>query len=250
MTRFVFVLISSALFFSAPTASFADDSRARQVEQLSRDATTKYRDADYLGAIKLFEEAYAIEPVPNLLFNIARCHEKLEDWDSAISNYQKFVVEPDVERSARQAALDRIDALNEVKLAEVQTKNAQEEQVVVRPADPPPKVSGPDRTWSYVTLGTGVGLLAGGALFGVLASSKQTEFEEGVSVEEKKDARSSGQTFALVADGLYISGAIVSVIGVYLLLASGSEETATAGRVTPLGWVEAGGGGLGLHTRF
>jgi len=250
MTRLILLLISGTLFFSVPTMSYADDSRARQVEQLSRDATTKYREQDYLGAIKLFEEAYKIEPVPNLLFNIARCHEKLEDWDSAIANYQKFVVEPDVERSARQAALDRIDALNEVKLAEVQTQRTSD-PVVRQPADPPrEEAKGPDRTWGYVTLGTGVGLLAGGALFGVLASSKQTEFEDATSVEAKKDARSSGQTFALVADGLYISGAIVSVIGVYLLLTSGSNEAATASGITPVGWVEAGGGGLGFHTSF
>ncbi len=216
---------------------------------MSRDATTKYREKDYTGAIELFKKAYEIEPVPNLLFNIARCYEKLEDWDSAISNYQKFVVEPDVEKSARQAALERIEALNQVKLAQAQTQTTEKPDDTVKKT-PAPVGEGPDNTWAYVTLGSGLALVAGGVGFGLLASSKQSEFEQAGSVEEKQSARDSGQTFALVADGMYIVGGVVTLVGAYLLLTSGKSETASAMQVLPTGWIEASGGGLGLSTRF
>lgn len=249
MKRFLSIGLAFSLAMGSPITVFADDSKAKQVEQLSRDATAKYREKDYTAAIELFTKAYEIEPVPNLLFNIARCYEKLEDWDSAIANYQKFVVEPDVEKSARQSALDRIDALNEVKLAQAQTTKTEKTEDPVK--TPPPVVEeGPDNTWAYVTLGTGLVLVGGGVGFGLLASGKQTEFEEATTVSDKQTARDSGQTFALVADGMYIVGGVVTLVGAYMLLTSGKSEKASAMKVVPTGWVEANGGGVGLSTRF
>ncbi|QED25703.1 tetratricopeptide repeat protein [Microvenator marinus] len=253
MKKLIAVLMCGAIGFGTPGLGFAQSSSAEKVEQLSKDATAKYREGDFNAAIELFQKAYDIEPVPNLLFNIARCHEKLEEWDKAIGFYQKFVVEPDVEKDARQAAVDRIDALNEVKQA-----LAAQDRDTTTPDDggdkqveaPPAEVSNsPDNTWSYIMLGSGAGLIGGGVLFGVLASSKQSDFEQSTDVGEKQDLRSSGQTFAMVADGLYITGAVVGLIGVYMLLtADEPEQNATF--VRPNAWIESTGGGFVLEGSF
>ena len=253
MKKLIAVLMCGTISFGTPGLGFTQTSSAEKVEQLSKDATAKYREGDFKSAIELFQKAYDIEPVPNLLFNIARCHEKLEDWDKAISFYQKFVVEPDVEKDARQAAVDRIDALNEVKQAlavQDRDKGTRETDGDKQVEAPPVEVeSSPDNTWSYVMLGTGAGLIGGGVLFGVLASSKQSDFEQSTDVGEKQDLRSSGQTFAMVADGLYITGAVVGLIGVYMLLtADEPEQNATF--VRPNAWIESTGGGFVLEGSF
>ena len=253
MKKLIAVLMCGAIGFGTPGLGFAQSSSAEKVEQLSKDATAKYREGDFNAAIELFQKAYDIEPVPNLLFNIARCHEKLENWDKAIGFYQKFVVEPDVEKDARQAAVDRIDALNEVKqaLAAQERNSGTGDTVGDKQVETPPAAveSSPDNTWSYVMLGTGAGLIGGGVLFGVLASSKQSDFEQSTDVGEKQDLRSSGQTFAMVADGFYITGAVVGLIGVYMLLtADGPEQNATF--VRPNAWIESTGGGFVLEGSF
>ena len=234
-------------------AAFAQEP-AKKVEDLSKDATKKYREKDFAAAIELFQKAYDIEPVPNLLFNIAKCYEKLEQWDPAIEYYQKFVVEPDVDKAARQSALDRIDALKEVqaaqRLAEADKKQP-DDQTVVKKEEPKVEPSAPDHTWAYVTLGTGVAFLAGGAVFGVLASSEQTNFEQGATYQDRVDAKDAGETYAVVADGLYITGAVLAVVGVVLYVTAHAEQDAVAsGPVKPVGWVGHGGGGLGLVTSF
>lgn len=249
-----FVLVALAVTIGLPSTAVGQSAqeRARQVEELSLEAANEYRASNFSRAIELFEEAYAIEPVPNLLFNIAKCHEKLEDWDAAIENYQKFVVEQDTDRKARESALKRIDALQEIKAAEASdddTKVAAEE-----PTDstgPPEKAEvteGPDHTVAYITLGTGAALLVGGGVFGLMASGKQSDFEDATTAQAKRDARDSGETMALVADVMYAAGAVTAGVGLYLLLTADSESPAQASVAFP--WVGESSAGVGVRTTF
>ncbi|MFU8806550.1 MAG: hypothetical protein ACNA8W_22255, partial [Bradymonadaceae bacterium] len=89
MRQFIFMaLITSLACLIAPLHVFAQSPDApeiaRKVEQLSSEGAQKYRAQDYESAISLFGQAYELEPVPNLLYNIAKCYEQLEDWDNAI----------------------------------------------------------------------------------------------------------------------------------------------------------------------
>jgi len=248
-------LVASLASTSFSSIAFAQDD-AQKVEGLSKQAANKYREKDYPAAIDLFQKAYAIEPVPNLLFNIAKCYEKLEQWDPAIEYYQKFVVEPDVDKSARQSAMDRIDALKEVQAAQKQAEREAKSTDVVKAPDQKaePIEAGPDYTWAYVTLGTGVALIGGGAVLGVLASGEETKFNQGQTFEERKDAKDAGETYAIVADGLYVTGGIVAVVGVLLFVTadSGSDDVGMAnrGEIKPFGWVGQDGGGVGLSSVF
>ena len=69
----------------------------------------------YIAVISApFEEAYAIDRVPNYLFNIGRVYEEKGDIRSAVDYYQRFVKEPGVEIEARDLALQRLRVLKGV----------------------------------------------------------------------------------------------------------------------------------------
>lgn len=131
-------------------------------------------------AIRLFGEAYAVDPRPNLVFNIGRVHEELGDLAEAVDFYSRFVVLPGIDLEDRKLALERIRVLREV-LAE--TNEAAEEpeppappppvvEAPVAPPEPPPVVEPAPvdrgrnlRIAGYTLLGVGVG--AGAAALGV-----------------------------------------------------------------------------------
>ena len=68
---------------SAVAQQSGEKSTARQVEELANKGAQAYGQERYRDAIGFFEEAYALQPVPNLLYNIGRCHEKLEEYEKA-----------------------------------------------------------------------------------------------------------------------------------------------------------------------
>jgi competence ComEA-like helix-hairpin-helix protein len=83
-------------------------------DQLVKQGQKKFEAKDYDGALELFEEAYAIKPTANLLYNIARMYESLGQFQDAIDHYKKFLVAPDIDIQIRQEALERIKTLDEV----------------------------------------------------------------------------------------------------------------------------------------
>ena len=96
-----------------------------RVEELSAKGTDAFRAGRYKEAIGAFEQAYAITPVANLLYNIALCYEKLDDLDNAHAYYKRFIVAPDANADVRSTALARMDerrlilaALSQLSVAE------------------------------------------------------------------------------------------------------------------------------------
>ena len=52
---------------------------------------TEYNLGNYPDALKLFEEAYRIKAVPQLLFNIAQCHRQLGDFQRSVLAYRSYL---------------------------------------------------------------------------------------------------------------------------------------------------------------
>ncbi len=256
------ILLSAGLIFSMPVstafAQQAADSTevAQKVETLSSQGAQKYRAQDYRGAITAFEQAYELEPVPNLLYNIAKCYEKLEDWDRAISFYERFVVAPDVESDARQHALSQVQTLRQkTQTRQDPDQTGQADQGNVTPQQPympSPKEAGPDRTLSYIVLGSSAGLLATGGIFGLLASQDETQFQAAASTdtELRRSTRDSGKTKALVADGLFIAGGITAIVGTYLLLTAKAPDTQATNTAMVTPWVSKSSAGIGMSFDF
>ena len=91
--------------------AFADPKTAKKY---AREATKAYADGNYELALAKFEQAYAEDANPALLYNMGRVYENQANFDAAIESYKRFVVSPDVDQDARADALDRIKTLNEV----------------------------------------------------------------------------------------------------------------------------------------
>ena len=70
--------------------------------------------AEQGGECALFEQAYAIDPNPNYLFNIGRVYEEKGDIRSAVDHYQRFVKEPGVDIGSRELAVQRLRVLKAI----------------------------------------------------------------------------------------------------------------------------------------
>lgn len=264
---FSVALVSAAL----PSVVFAEDAtsaegenispeeRARRVEELASSGADAYRSDDFEGAIAAFKEGYRLEPVPNLLYNIAKSYEKLEKYADAVDYYQKFVVAPEVDSGARQAALDRIESLREIAQLKSQQKESSDKSNVT-PADNTndykPAPAEPTNYAAYGTIGGGVILLGTGLVMGYLASNEADVAREGGTYQERADAQSSGKTYALVADGLFVASAVAAGVGVYFLFSDSGSDTKTAAKssapsrtvISP--WVTTRSAGLGMSLDF
>lgn len=254
---------------SVPMTVWAQDDVTKQVEKLSGDAAGAYRDGDYEKSIELFKQAYDLQAVPNLLFNIAKVYEKLEDWDNAIAYYREFIKAPDADSKAREVALTRIDALEDVKAAEDQAaeEKALAEKKKQEDAENKEKKAEEDRRrqeemaaedsggspLAWGTLVGGATILAGGVVFGLLATSEQSKFEATSDPDAKRSARKSGKTYAVVADSMFIAGAVATTVGIILFATSGSSESAPPEQqaTLPFGWVGPNGeAGVGVSLTF
>ena len=187
--------------------------------------------------------------MPNLLFNIAKVQEKTENWDEAEKNYKEFIKSPDADPNAREVALERIDAIGEIKRAAAEANKPKPEEKPEEKPPPPPEKKASIVPW--IMLGSGAAIAATGGVFGIMALGKQSEFDDATTAEEKRDLRSTGKTFALVADISYGVGLAVGVVGVIMLLTSGGDEPATQTAVLPVTWFGPHGeAGAGINVRF
>lgn len=273
MRRLVTLLLASSICLTTPLVALAQEDGATAEERydaLTTQAATAYEAGEYAKAVELFEQAYELRAVSNILYNIGRIHEEAGNIDAAIEYYDKFVVAPNVQQAARKDALDRLKTLREVKAvrdgtaaadatpapteappAEVSTSTAEAAEpktvVVVREEEPKP-----GRVLGWALLGVGGASLVGSGIFGLLAQSQFSQFEEATTLEGRRDAASAGRTNAVVADSLLVTGFVTAVVGgVVLLMSSGdtdaNPETA-AWTVTPV--IGRGTAGMGLGLSF
>ncbi|AKQ64253.1 TolA protein [Myxococcus hansupus] len=100
-------------------------------------------------------------------------------------------------------------------------------------------VSSSRRTAGYVLMATGVALLAGGVYFGMEASSKSDEFKRTAQNSRRaQDLKSTGKTYAVVADVGVLLGLASAGVGSYFAFAGGggggsSKSSARASRPAP-----------------
>lgn len=141
----------------------------------------RYAAGDYVGALSEFELAKRARPVAALDFNIARCLDRLERYGEAIVAYRRYVTAAPNEADSATVR-ERIGVLEARLVAEPPavspTKPAEPvaPPVVAPPAVTAPPPSPPTRTTArYLVPGiltgvTGVTLVTGAALLGVLAN--------------------------------------------------------------------------------
>jgi tetratricopeptide (TPR) repeat protein len=74
----------------APVAAHAQGG-AEQAKALAAQGTARYQVGLFDEALRLYEAAYKVHPVPALIFNIAQCQRQLKNYDKAAFLYRSFL---------------------------------------------------------------------------------------------------------------------------------------------------------------
>ena len=123
-----------------------------KAKALIADAKTLFSRVRYLEAIAKFREAHAVMPNSTNVYNIGKCHERLDEPGLALRNYREYLR---LEPAAREDAV----LLRDISYAEkrLQAKGLQQLVVYVEPAAAQVAVDGQAlANWpAYVELGAG-----------------------------------------------------------------------------------------------
>jgi tetratricopeptide (TPR) repeat protein len=235
----------------APGAA-ASTGETETFESLVGQATGKFKEKDYAGAVALFERAYAVQPEPAILFNIGRIYEEAQNAEAAIGYYEKFIADQNVEAKDQEKAVQRLTVLRTiVEIREKEKARTQPKPVEPKPvAEPVPVAPQPVaqqpggdqkpakpgrvlRPLGFTLVGTGAALLIGGAVVGGLAKAQHGEFAKATDLDLRRDAAARGQSLARTTDGLLIAGGVVAVLGVVMLIVPAARKSRAVQALSP-----------------
>ncbi len=235
-----------------------------QVDELNARAIEKFQAKEYEQAVALFEEAYALQPEPNYLFNIGRIYEESGNLERSVEFYERFVKEPGVPLDARERGLERLRVLRAIleetapkpepevepepepePEAEPETKPEPEPEPEPEPTKPPAL-----RIAGYAVLGTGGVLLATAGVLAGLAKARANELVDQHTLERRNDTIESGRAMALSADVLFGVGGAATVAGLVMVLVTVRRKPEASARASVSPWVTRHGSGLAATLRF
>jgi hypothetical protein len=104
--------LAVALLFGLLCAApgYAQEDAQAKAQALATSANELARQGNFVEALELYEHAYALDPAPTLLFNIAVVQEHRRDWHATELAYERFLAAtPDEEGAA--LARTRLDAI-------------------------------------------------------------------------------------------------------------------------------------------
>lgn len=244
---------------AAPAGAQPPKAKRRRAIRLFKRSQSAYEEGRFQDAADLLEKAYALDPNPTLLFNLARAKEGAGDWEGTIETYRRYLeADPKAkDRAAIERRIKNIEAQLEQRRAleqkaeeerkrreaverqaeeERQRREALEKERRAKPPPPPPPAPPPPvkmepravSPWPWIILGVGaLGVGAGGVL-GAMAADKHTlAVDEPVQTTAKElDDRAQG--FALGANIAFAAGGAVALAG----LVWGIVDVATLGEKT------------------
>lgn len=240
-----------------------DAAQSLSYEALSAQAAEAYRAGDYAGASALFRRAYALKPVPNLLYNIGRAEEKSGNFADAVEHYEKFATQPGVNIKSREEALARMRVLREVLELNAPAKPEGSGEAAAEsppsavtsaqpvPAQPLPAQPVPttrierDYSAAWITLSVAAAAYITSGAFAWQARQAHADFDQASSRQDLREAADWGKTSSIIADSALGAGTILTALGVFFVI-SPTERQVTDGarsaRVTP----QLGPGQIGL----
>lgn len=238
-----------------------DPNYERAVEAYRR-GTELYNQAKFEEALEAFQEAATLYASPDFQFNIAKCYERLGEYEQAIRSYQTYL------RTAEDSS-DR--AVIEASIADLERRIQERDAAADKDVDPQPPPQ-PDTQpkkqpgkaliiTGGVLIGVGAGIALGGGLgFGIPVSADNKRLGEvlddnpdGLTFAEAEEIADSARGKQIGEIAFVAAGSAVLVTGIALLavgLAKKNKAAASTARlqVGP-SWGRAGVG-LTLSGRF
>ena len=251
--------LSAALPARALEPSSASETPAPIALELSENARLRYDNGEYARALVLFNEAYAREPDPNLLFNIARCHEKLGQAEAAIAKYDEFLASPDGDPTGREKAeASRNGLVKSRERQKARDASGPRASATFGDAEPgkPASDSGSPSLTPWILLGAGVVVLGSGVVVYSLGMSDHHEVENqngygdpnrvvAMTQRDAEERVDSGKRKKLVG-GLLLGGggALLASSALLFVIDSGPSQAKVGIDVSPRG------GSVALRGRF
>src|SRR6266498_2326357 len=105
-------LLVAILWLAAAPAAAAMTEEEERAKAHFLAGQSYYDQASYADALKEFNEAYRISKRPALLYNIARCHEALDQVPEAVAMLERYLHEApdDVDRAAIETRISNLKA--------------------------------------------------------------------------------------------------------------------------------------------
>ena len=219
----------------------AEPDRRAQALKLFGDSDSAYKTGHFEQAADLLRRAYALYPEPLLLYNLGRALEGLGDAKGAVEQYERYLAEgKDIaDRGAIERRIDTLKTQLARADADARRRTDEAKRTQATQAPPPTDADLSVREIApWATLGSGVALIATGAVFGLLASSNH---DDAVKAPRQADAQALQQTAqhdATVANVLFGIGGAIAVGGaVWEIIewrrAARSDDCTAHLRITP-----------------
>jgi tetratricopeptide (TPR) repeat protein len=216
------------------SASAAADAR---FSELSAEGLAFYKSRDYRRAAERFLQAYAFDPEPNLLFNVARCYAALGDAGSAIEKYEAYLKEPGIDEKGRAHAQAALRTLR-------QAKTEAPAPVVTAPSN------GGERGDAAEGTATGRGriiagwvttalLTAGTVTMGLLTLDSANKLKTARATfpgdpSDLSSRRSRTTTLSLSTDALGVASAVMAGLSLYWTISGPSSSSSPSTSSTEL----------------
>ena len=239
---------STAAFAQTPTAT-AEASDRDVARRLAKEAHQAYEAGEFERAEGLIRGAYALDPAPVLLYNLAEILDAKGDGQGARTTYRRYLeLVPD--EPARRRIERRIQVLENLdrpgqppsdgegakpatapppspKDVTTPAKDAPLPRVSAEPSYMPTQASAvesaPPRVLPWVVAGAGVIGLGAGGLLGFLAQDKEKQARETQDQISAQEQLSQGEDLATAANVLYISGGVLLAGGLAWAIFGGDE---------------------------
>ncbi len=170
-----------------------------------------YSEGKYQAAIDEFEIARRVHASPALDFNIARCHDRLEQLAPAIENYERFLA---------SHPADAVEAMQRLAILKQRRRPLVEPQGVLieTPKPPTTRTRYPVLVPAILTGIAGAALISGGVTYGVSGSRYDAFIKEGCGTTVSCSGARWGDTQTMERAGiaLFIAGGVVAVVDVVL----------------------------------
>lgn len=188
---------------------------AKRVYASARDAFEAKR---YDDSIALLRRAYACDPNPIYLQNIARAYEESNRPREALDAWRRYgeANVPDAQAtrgriSVLEKMVEELDRLEREKAAAAAAARDAEARTRSTPKSAPPRA--PSVVLPFIVTGAGVAVVGAGIGLGIVAESKHDDAVLAREAERSASLQDDAKTMAIGANVLLTAGMVAAVVG-------------------------------------